>query len=373
MDYDVFVSYTTADRAWAEKVEHDLAAGGLRVFRDQNRLDAGGKWETQLQTALDASQHLVVVWSNRANASSWVQKELARFDNHAAENDRRRLICLNLEGGNPAYSTFQAIDVLKDAKTAAGQSVYDAGPDAVDPALWMKAIAAVRKSLETDGAIRIAVAVLTLDSESVRQLTAEDHAEFTQRFGLSTDDVLARYGPRRLDWRPYGGPRTIEHILQQIGADLNAAAAPRRFRWEWAPDSLWGSGPERRQAAVSLAAAKLSAVVIDTVALKTRGVLQRTMLLRDYLKTGTCAWLIVPPIASDQGLLDYRELVRSWSEPLLNSYFEPPIPRNEPLLPHFSVFCGDDSEIKRLVRIAVGEYLATTLEPQRAPFTQVRD
>src|SRR6476659_4239635 len=107
MDYDVFVSYTAADRAWAEKVEGDLAAGGLRVFRDQNRLDAGRKWETQLQTALDGSQHLVVVWSNRANSSSWVQKELARFDNHAAEDDRRRLICLNLEGDNPAYSTFQ--------------------------------------------------------------------------------------------------------------------------------------------------------------------------------------------------------------------------------------------------------------------------
>ena len=33
-DYDVFISYSSADRVWAERLSQDLTSKQLRIFRD---------------------------------------------------------------------------------------------------------------------------------------------------------------------------------------------------------------------------------------------------------------------------------------------------------------------------------------------------
>ena len=58
--YDIFISYSLQDQEWAAKLQHDLEARGVNIFRDINRLTPGAVWEKNLQSALRDSHHLVV-------------------------------------------------------------------------------------------------------------------------------------------------------------------------------------------------------------------------------------------------------------------------------------------------------------------------
>ena len=73
--HDVFISYSSADGDWAQRIDTMLrsSVNAYTTFFDQNSLRAGDDWETSIQTALEASQHLVVLWSDNAKQSDWVQ------------------------------------------------------------------------------------------------------------------------------------------------------------------------------------------------------------------------------------------------------------------------------------------------------------
>jgi hypothetical protein len=76
--------------------------------------------------AIQTSQHLVVVWSQHAERSRWVARELGVFEaivdpaisNHHQED--RRFIFLMLEGDNPAYSGMQMINDFRETNVYAG-------------------------------------------------------------------------------------------------------------------------------------------------------------------------------------------------------------------------------------------------------------
>lgn len=87
--YDLFISYSHADRAFAARLERALAryrppfgAGltpaRLAVFRDESEA-AGVHLSQGLQDALAASRKLIVVCSPAARRSTWVGEEIAAF------------------------------------------------------------------------------------------------------------------------------------------------------------------------------------------------------------------------------------------------------------------------------------------------------
>ena len=112
--YDVFVSYSSSDRDWARKLDESLkqADAHYRTFFDYESLRAGDDWETKIQSSLESSQHLIVLWSNQAKASDWVTRELWTFVTVAKPkvNLSRRLICLNLQGMNQAMKAYQQVN-----------------------------------------------------------------------------------------------------------------------------------------------------------------------------------------------------------------------------------------------------------------------
>jgi hypothetical protein len=372
MQYDIFISYASENRGWAEKLEADLVKGNRRVFRDQSRLQPGARWETQLQQSLDQSQYLVVLWTSQAQSSNWVHKELARFERHTEVDQRRRLICVNLQGDNPAYNMYQAIDSLKAAGVPIDQ------PEAVNPNLWNDVVAHIVAALDEDEEIeRIDTAVLAMtDSEAdpaqPRGLKPENLAPIEQVFGLTPVDLQKRYGPTRLDWKPYDGQLTIKAGLDQLMTHVNAAVPTKRFGWRGISADFWEPMMTGKptQVAAALASARLSLVVVDAVSLLWQDVYQRVMLLREHLNTSTSTWVFVPPVASDTRTLRYRDLVRGWSAPLLDSYFNPPLPRRESFAPQLSVYCGDDFEIRRLLQTAIGDYMARSEKGPKSTFTQ---
>jgi hypothetical protein len=373
MTYDVFISYAAEDAAWATRLEHDLVAAGRKVFRDATRLQVGRRWEQQLQQALDESQHLIALWSKNAKASDWVHKEMGRFERNTENDNARRLICVNLEGQNLAYQTYQNIDVN-----------YADDPAGLDPNVWSRVLAQIRTAIEEDEDVeRIDTVVLAMteaeaDPNQAGGLSRAHLDTIKAHFGLAEADVRRRYTGGRLDWHPYGGDLSVRALLDQlidtVNADVSKVAPDVRFAWRPAPDDFWlpFDTDTPRDVAARLASAKLSLVVVDSLSLQWHEIYRRSILLRDYLKNSSSTWIFVPPLPSEPTTLRYRDLVRNWSAPLLDTYFNPPVPRSDQPAPQFGVFCGDRGEMRRLVLGAVGEYLGKQERAPRSPYTDYR-
>ncbi len=115
LKYWAFISYSHADRRWADWLHRSLErypipvtmAGrenprGERiptrfkpVFRDREELAAADDLGREINAALAASRYLIVICSRRAAASPWVEKEIVQFKRHGRED---RVRCLIVDG-----------------------------------------------------------------------------------------------------------------------------------------------------------------------------------------------------------------------------------------------------------------------------------
>src|SRR5262245_54730129 len=73
--YDVFISYSSRNEAWAAAVEQLLKHGRYSVFRDHSGLTTGDHLERLLREVRRSTMLLVLV-SDAAMQSDWVHREL---------------------------------------------------------------------------------------------------------------------------------------------------------------------------------------------------------------------------------------------------------------------------------------------------------
>lgn len=90
--YDVFISYSSMQREWAETLARNLTAAGRRVFFDQWRLKPGQKWVKSLHDGASLSRAAVLVASPEAQASGWVQEEYDKLKRREVEDPSFRII-----------------------------------------------------------------------------------------------------------------------------------------------------------------------------------------------------------------------------------------------------------------------------------------
>jgi len=135
--YDAFLSYSSQDVNWASRIETALESRGITVFRDKTRLVAGDAWDDQLQGAIEASRHLLLLWSNFARDSDWVMQERVYFEaSRRNVSEKRRLIAVNLEDANKALNRFEQItDISKANLYAQGAMSLDANPP-----VWLRVL-----------------------------------------------------------------------------------------------------------------------------------------------------------------------------------------------------------------------------------------
>ena len=60
--FDVFISYGSEDRGWADRLAGDLEDEGIATFLDDQRLVPGSNWRSDLQAAVTKSRHLVMLY-----------------------------------------------------------------------------------------------------------------------------------------------------------------------------------------------------------------------------------------------------------------------------------------------------------------------
>lgn len=108
--YDAFISFATAQRPQAERLQRRLQAVSpgrrrLLVYLDQTDL-RGGALDDELNAALDRSRFLIVCCSPAAADSHWVRKEIVRFLQH---HDPGRVLPVLLSG-RPERSVPDLLD-----------------------------------------------------------------------------------------------------------------------------------------------------------------------------------------------------------------------------------------------------------------------
>jgi hypothetical protein len=73
----VFLSYSTKDHYFAELAGIKLAEAGIRLWRDQGQLRAGGDWRSGIERGIAESIAVLVVLSQNSAESSYVTFEWA--------------------------------------------------------------------------------------------------------------------------------------------------------------------------------------------------------------------------------------------------------------------------------------------------------
>jgi hypothetical protein len=71
---NIFLSYQRQDRAIANRLADLLTADGSNVWRDQ-QIEAGLRWDEEIERALAKATAVIVLWSGRSIASEWVHEE----------------------------------------------------------------------------------------------------------------------------------------------------------------------------------------------------------------------------------------------------------------------------------------------------------
>ena len=77
MDHDVFISFSSKDRAIAETILLDLERFGIRCWISSRDIKPGEDYQDSIISALEIAKLVLLVFSSSANESSEVKKELA--------------------------------------------------------------------------------------------------------------------------------------------------------------------------------------------------------------------------------------------------------------------------------------------------------
>lgn len=111
----LFISYARADEPVAQRLATALRERGHDVWWDR-RLEGGVEYSRAIEQALDASDKVIVLWSQRSVESPWVRDEAA------AGRDAGKLVPLSVDGASPplGFRQFHTIDLKEWARNAQG-------------------------------------------------------------------------------------------------------------------------------------------------------------------------------------------------------------------------------------------------------------
>ncbi len=121
---DVFLSYSSQDRGFAERLAGDLVAHGLRVWWDRWEMQVGDSLISKIQEGIQTSSWLAILLSPNSIGSNWVKRELASALAEEISSDRVRVLPLLL-------ASCELPPFLRDKLYADFRESYETGLDAL--------------------------------------------------------------------------------------------------------------------------------------------------------------------------------------------------------------------------------------------------
>jgi hypothetical protein len=390
MQYDIFISYSSHDRAWARKLEADLTKLEVKCFFDQSRLVKGEKWEPQLIADLLNSRHFLVLWSENAKGSDWVSEELYRFKasiDPKGENKPRPghlLYAINLEGQNATLGPYQG---YADAAVQSGYQRFLADarqsgtpPERIPPAPWQQTwdvwVAEIAAAARADKpATQVPVAVLALTTAVLQTappvipefdfVTETDMDVFLQNLGAGQLAQLnGRYGATPFDWHPTGSTETVQDLLNELLGDPQSGinlklAALRQPPVQWRFLDIVAPPVNRLITAAQPLLSGPCLVIIDPVSLFSYRIWERYVKLAPCFSNPQAAIAFLTPFGSNPPLVYLRQCLTEQGKPNLE-WFHDPIPFN-PAYANCGINIADKWDVRRLILASLGRQPSTQL------------
>ena len=116
IEYDIFISHSSSDNAFADRLNDLLVKSGFKVWYDNESLVAGTDLRLEIAKKIENSEFVIVVWSNNSEKTDWIKEDV----DHAIKNGKTILpICL----GDCKPDGF--LDGIKWIKCANGELTSD--------------------------------------------------------------------------------------------------------------------------------------------------------------------------------------------------------------------------------------------------------
>ena len=94
--YSCFVSYSTEDQEFADRLYADLQNKGVRCWFAPHDIQGGKKIHEQIDTAIRVHDKLLLILSEHSMTSNWVQLEIAKARKREAQEKRQMLFPVSL-------------------------------------------------------------------------------------------------------------------------------------------------------------------------------------------------------------------------------------------------------------------------------------
>ena len=383
-DYDLFISYSSFDLAWAQRLYDDIQKYNqtqpsqdqkIRCYFDKRSLREGSEFPAQLRNAARNSQHLLIVWSDTADRSAWVRQEKAEFrasfDLETPANilsSQRRLLMVILEGDDTTEHDLQKFFQIRDVGDY--KSKTPASLDALTQQAWdgvVRSVTSVKRPQPE--VVTIPLTVVAADHRRFNRLDPDDAQaagptlnELLKNLGIPLAQVAACYGDQPMLWRPFGSIATIgsllTDVLQQVNASLQA------FEVKWDPVGILGPDPLEAEKNIRLLSQGLSVIVVDPLSLYEPYVAKRFSWLSKCFDNEN-AIVFSPPPFQHEPLRYLRNQLRYLGMPNFDRYFDPPVPTTRRMA-QCSLALTDEQDMKRMLLAGLGAFVptaATTPKP----------
>jgi hypothetical protein len=94
--YSCFISYSTKDQEFADRLWSDLQSKGVRCWFAPHDMEAGKKLHEQIDQAIRVNERLLLLLSPASMSSEWVKTEIAKARKRELQEERRVLFPLRL-------------------------------------------------------------------------------------------------------------------------------------------------------------------------------------------------------------------------------------------------------------------------------------
>ncbi len=94
--YSCFISYSSKDQAFAERLHADLQAKGVRCWFAPEEMKGGRKIYEQIDEAIRYHDKLLLVLSENSMGSEWVKTEIRRARREEVKAGKRKLFPISL-------------------------------------------------------------------------------------------------------------------------------------------------------------------------------------------------------------------------------------------------------------------------------------
>ncbi len=108
--YSCFISYSSVDQEFADRLCGDLQAKGVRCWFAPEEMKAGRKLHEQIDDAIRLHDKLLLILSEHSMSSNWVQTEIAKTRKREAQEKRQMLFPVALVPYDPVIKDWECFD-----------------------------------------------------------------------------------------------------------------------------------------------------------------------------------------------------------------------------------------------------------------------